>query len=36
MSEKKRFRLGSAVVNLNVMKPDLAEVVVSMAEASLK
>ncbi len=36
MSEKKRFRLGSAVVNLCMMKPDLAETVVTMAEASLK
>jgi hypothetical protein len=36
MSEKKRFRLGNAVVNLCMMKPELAELVVNLAEGSLK
>jgi hypothetical protein len=34
MSEKKRFRIGSAVVNLSSMKPELAEIVVSNAEVA--
>ncbi len=36
MSEKKRFRIGDAVVNLNAMKLELAESVVALAEASRK
>ncbi len=36
MSEKKRFRLGPAVVNLCMMKPDLAETVVNLADSCLK
>ena len=34
MSEKKRFRIGEAIVNLCSMKPDLAEIVVSNAEVA--
>lgn len=36
MSEKKRFRLGPAVVNFNAMKLDIAEAVVDIANTSLR
>jgi hypothetical protein len=35
-SEKKRFRLGPAVVNICAMKPELAETVVNIASAALR
>jgi hypothetical protein len=36
MSEKKRYRIGEAVVNLSSMKLELAEQVVAHAEVSQK
>lgn len=36
MSEKKRFRLGPAVVNICAMKPELAEVVINIANSALR
>lgn len=36
MSEKKRFRLGPAVVNINTMKPELAENVINICNAALR
>jgi hypothetical protein len=36
MSDKKRFHLGSAIVNINSMSMEQAEIVVSCAERGLK
>lgn len=36
MTEKKRFRLGPAIVNLNAMPLPLAEAVVNIAAVALK
>ena len=36
MTEKKRFRLGPAIVNLNAMSAPLAESVVNIAAQALK
>ncbi len=35
-SEKKRFRLGDAVVNVNTMVPSMAEAVVEIASKAVK
>lgn len=36
MSEKKRFRLGPAVVNICAMRPELAESVINICHSSIR